>query len=122
MSIKSYGVPVSEIFCAVLPFNALDAAWDADGGLDAAFTYGRVVNTDNFEQPESEPFKLTDRSAAFFATGNVAVSRARLAGACALLPPQQHEQQCGGLRKYPDGADAGPVSYTHLTLPTKRIV
>ena len=88
--------------------RALDAAWDADGGLDAAFTYGRVVNTDNFEQPESEPFKLTDRSAAFFATGNVAVSRARLAGACALLPPQQHEQQCGGLRKYPDGADAGP--------------
>ena len=54
-----------------------------------AFTYGRVVNTHNFDEPTSEPFKLSDRSAAFFATGNVAISRARLADACALLPEEQ---------------------------------
>lgn len=44
-------------------------------GSDRAFTYGRVVNTCNFEDPTSEPFKLTDYSQAFFATGNVAIAR-----------------------------------------------
>ncbi|WP_019501282.1 glycosyltransferase family 2 protein [Pseudanabaena sp. PCC 6802] len=44
-------------------------------GLDRAFTYGRVINTCNFEQPTSEPFKVTDFSAAYFATGNVAIAR-----------------------------------------------
>eukprot|EP00976_Prorocentrum_cordatum_P104078 1193729-Prorocentrum_minimum.AAC.3 len=48
------------------------------GGDDRVFTYGRVVNTDNFEDPTAEPFKLTDMSAAFFATGNVAISRQQL--------------------------------------------
>ncbi|MFN5855391.1 MAG: glycosyltransferase family 2 protein, partial [Pseudanabaenaceae cyanobacterium] len=38
-----------------------------------AFTYGRVINTCNFDAPTSEPFKLTDFSAAYFATGNVAI-------------------------------------------------
>lgn len=42
---------------------------------DKVFTYGRVVNTANFENPTSEPYKLTDFSAAYFATGNVAISR-----------------------------------------------
>lgn len=44
-------------------------------GWDAWFTYGRVVNTGNFDDPTSEPFKLTDISRAFFATGNVAIAR-----------------------------------------------
>ncbi|OLP15839.1 family 2 glycosyl transferase [Leptolyngbya sp. 'hensonii'] len=44
-------------------------------GHDRLFTYGRVINTCNFEAPESEPFKLTDFSAAYFATGNVAIAR-----------------------------------------------
>jgi glycosyltransferase involved in cell wall biosynthesis len=39
------------------------------------FTYGRVINTANFDSPTSEPYKVTDFSAAFFATGNVAISR-----------------------------------------------
>lgn len=39
------------------------------------FTYGRVINTCNFDAPTSEPFKLTDRSGAFFATGNVAIAK-----------------------------------------------
>lgn len=44
--------------------------------LDApVFTYGRVINTCNFEQPTQEPFKVTDFSAAYFATGNVAIAR-----------------------------------------------
>lgn len=42
---------------------------------DRLFTYGRVVNTANFDNPTSEPFKLTDFSAAYFATGNVAIAR-----------------------------------------------
>lgn len=42
---------------------------------DRVFTYGAVVNTCNFDAPESEPYKLTDYSAAFFATGNVAIAK-----------------------------------------------
>ena len=44
-------------------------------GSDRIFTYGAVINTCNFEQPTSEPYKLTDYSAAYFATGNVAIAR-----------------------------------------------
>jgi glycosyltransferase involved in cell wall biosynthesis len=44
-------------------------------GSDRLFTYGSVINTCNFEQPTSEPYKLTDFSAAYFATGNVAIDR-----------------------------------------------
>ncbi len=39
------------------------------------FPYGRGINTANYEDPPSEPFKPTDFSAAFFATGNVAIAR-----------------------------------------------
>ncbi|KJH73117.1 glycosyltransferase family 2 protein [Aliterella atlantica] len=42
---------------------------------DRVFTYGRVINTCNFDDPTSEPYKVTDFSAAYFATGNVAISR-----------------------------------------------
>ena len=44
-------------------------------GSDRLFTYGRVINTCNFDNPTAEPFKVTDFSAAFFATGNVAIAR-----------------------------------------------
>lgn len=44
-------------------------------GDERVFTYGRVINTCNFENPTSEPYKVTDFSAAYFATGNVAISR-----------------------------------------------
>lgn len=44
-------------------------------GHDQVFTYGRVINTANFDDPTSEPFKVTDFSAAYFATGNVAIAR-----------------------------------------------
>lgn len=44
-------------------------------GSDRLFTYGWVINTANFENPASEPYKLTDFSAAYFATGNVAIAR-----------------------------------------------
>lgn len=54
--------------------SALAAAYERQGD-DRVFTYGRVVNTCNFEEPTSEPFKLTDYSQAFFATGNVAIAR-----------------------------------------------
>jgi glycosyltransferase involved in cell wall biosynthesis len=42
---------------------------------DRVFTYGRVINTCNFDNPTDEPYKLTDFSAAYFATGNVAIAR-----------------------------------------------
>ncbi|WGS70997.1 glycosyltransferase family 2 protein [Pseudanabaena galeata] len=42
---------------------------------DRAFTYGLVINTSNFENPSSEPLKITDISQAFFATGNVAIAK-----------------------------------------------
>ncbi|GAB4472528.1 MAG: glycosyltransferase family 2 protein [Elainellaceae cyanobacterium] len=44
-------------------------------GSDRLFTYGRVINTCNFDEPTAEPFKVTDFSAAYFATGNVAIAR-----------------------------------------------
>lgn len=44
-------------------------------GSDRLFTYGRVVNTCNFDDPTSEPYKITDFSAAYFATGNVAIAK-----------------------------------------------
>ncbi|KGG12333.1 MULTISPECIES: glycosyltransferase family 2 protein [Prochlorococcus] len=39
------------------------------------FTYGAVVNTSNFDNPISEPHKLSDLSWAYFATGNVAIDK-----------------------------------------------
>ncbi|HAG83219.1 MAG TPA: family 2 glycosyl transferase [Cyanobacteria bacterium UBA12227] len=44
-------------------------------GSDRLFTYGWVINTCNFDNPTSEPYKVTDFSAAYFATGNVAIAR-----------------------------------------------
>ncbi|NEP50285.1 MAG: glycosyltransferase [Moorea sp. SIO3C2] len=44
-------------------------------GCDRLFTYGWVINTCNFDDPTSEPYKITDFSAAYFATGNVAIAR-----------------------------------------------
>ncbi|BAQ61375.1 glycosyl transferase [Geminocystis sp. NIES-3708] len=42
---------------------------------DLIFTYGAVINTCNFDDPTSEPYKITDFSAAYFATGNVAIAK-----------------------------------------------
>ncbi|MFN9535311.1 MAG: glycosyltransferase family 2 protein [Pseudanabaena sp.] len=42
---------------------------------DRAFTYGLVINTNNFENPTSEKIKIQDISTAFFATGNVAIAK-----------------------------------------------
>jgi len=44
-------------------------------GSDRLFTYGAVINTCNFEEPTAEPYKITDFSAAYFATGNVAIAK-----------------------------------------------
>ncbi len=52
--------------------------WHKEGkksGSDRFFTYGAVINTANFDSPTSEPYKITDFSAAFFATGNVAIPK-----------------------------------------------
>lgn len=56
-------------------FLASHAAALQQAGSDRAFTYGRVINTCNFDDPTAEPFKITDFSAAYFATGNVAIAR-----------------------------------------------
>ncbi|YAI81404.1 MAG: glycosyltransferase family 2 protein [cyanobacterium endosymbiont of Rhopalodia sterrenbergii] len=44
-------------------------------GNKKLFTYGAVINTCNFDNPTSESYKITDFSAAYFATGNVAIAR-----------------------------------------------
>jgi glycosyltransferase involved in cell wall biosynthesis len=44
-------------------------------GSDRVFTYGAVINTCNFENPTDTPYKITDFSNAYFATGNVAIAR-----------------------------------------------
>lgn len=54
--------------------TALVEGYEAKGD-DRVFTYGRIVNTCNFDDPTTEHFKVTDYSQAFFATGNVAIAR-----------------------------------------------
>ncbi len=54
--------------------RALDGYWQRTG-TRLCFTYGAVINTSNFEDPTSEPHKLSDLSWAYFATGNVAIDR-----------------------------------------------
>lgn len=44
-------------------------------GNDKVFTYGAVINTANFEEPTSEPYKIIDFSNAYFATTNVAIAK-----------------------------------------------
>lgn len=44
-------------------------------GHHRLFTYGRVIQTCNFTDPTSTSYKLSDYSAAYFATGNVAIAR-----------------------------------------------
>jgi glycosyltransferase involved in cell wall biosynthesis len=64
---------VTEVFLQ----SHLDALQQAEQatGSDRLFTYGSVINTCNFADPTSEPFKITDYSRAYFATGNVAIER-----------------------------------------------
>ena len=54
--------------------RALQRHWHRRGNR-LCFTYGAVINTSNFAQPTAEPYKLTDLSWAYFATGNVAIDR-----------------------------------------------
>lgn len=54
--------------------QTLNSAQKTSNG-DAIFTYGAVINTSNFDDPTSEPYKITDFSAAYFATGNVAIAK-----------------------------------------------
>jgi glycosyltransferase involved in cell wall biosynthesis len=54
--------------------RALAKRWQ-QSGQRLCFTYGAVINTANFENPSSEPHKLNDVSFAYFATGNVAISK-----------------------------------------------
>jgi len=54
--------------------NSLIKAWKKNGNRKC-FTYGSVINTSNFNNPKSEPFKLQDLSWAYFATGNVAIDK-----------------------------------------------
>jgi glycosyltransferase involved in cell wall biosynthesis len=44
-------------------------------GNNKLFTYGAVINTANFDNPTAEPYKITDFSNAYFATGNVAIAK-----------------------------------------------
>lgn len=54
--------------------QALQERWESSGNR-LCFTYGAVINTANFDDPCSEPHKLSDLSWAYFATGNVAIDR-----------------------------------------------
>ena len=54
--------------------DSLLRAWKKLGNRKC-FTYGSVINTSNFNNPNSEPFKLQDLSWAYFATGNVAIDK-----------------------------------------------
>ena len=53
--------------------NKLSSYWKKKN--KKCFTYGSVINTSNFKNPADENYKLTDISFAYFATGNVAISK-----------------------------------------------
>ena len=53
--------------------NKLLFSWNKNN--KKCFTYGSVINTSNFSNPESERYKLSDFSFAYFATGNVAIAK-----------------------------------------------
>ena len=53
---------------------SLNRAWIKLGNRKC-FTYGSVINTSNFNNPNSESFKFQDLSWAYFATGNVAIDK-----------------------------------------------
>ena len=53
--------------------NKLSSYWEKNN--KKCFTYGSVINTSNFKNPTEEKYKLTDVSFAYFATGNVAISK-----------------------------------------------
>jgi glycosyltransferase involved in cell wall biosynthesis len=46
-----------------------------DQGQEKVFTYGRLIATCNFDDPTAEQAKITDFSAAYFETNNVAIPR-----------------------------------------------
>jgi glycosyltransferase involved in cell wall biosynthesis len=52
-----------------------EALAEASARDPRCFTSGPVVDTTRFDDPESEPRKVTDYSRAFFATGNVMLAR-----------------------------------------------
>lgn len=54
--------------------RSLVSDWERQGDR-LSFTYGAVINTTNFDCPTAERHKLRDLSWAYFATGNVAISR-----------------------------------------------
>ncbi len=54
--------------------KTLHKAWEQLGNR-FCFTYGAVINTNNFVDPTSEPYKISDISWAYFATGNVAIDK-----------------------------------------------
>tara|TARA_Y100001968_G_scaffold61790_1_gene52554 strand:- start:18 stop:950 length:933 start_codon:yes stop_codon:yes gene_type:complete len=54
--------------------DSLTSAWRKLGNRKC-FTYGSVINTSNFNNPNNEPFKVRDLSWAYFATGNVAIDK-----------------------------------------------
>ena len=54
--------------------RSLTKVWRENGNRKC-FTYGSVINTSDFNNPKSEPFKLQDLSWAYFATGNVAIDK-----------------------------------------------
>ncbi len=54
--------------------SLLKRAWLRRGDR-LCFTYGSVINTNNFDYPTSERYKISDFSWAYFATGNVAIDK-----------------------------------------------
>ena len=65
---------VVDKFFLVNHVNSLIKTWEKLGNRKC-FTYGSVINTSDFNNPMSEPFKIQDLSWAYFATGNVAIDK-----------------------------------------------
>ncbi len=65
---------VVDRFFLINHIKSLLRSWEKLGNRKC-FTYGSVINTSNFDNPNSESFKFQDLSWAYFATGNVAIDK-----------------------------------------------
>lgn len=73
--LQSHAIALHQAYATAGTTTDTTQASQLAGQEAPVFTYGRVVNTCNFDHPTDEPYKITDFSAAFFATGNVAIAR-----------------------------------------------
>ena len=97
-----------------LDWSLVEAARDLHAGRLRTFRHGILA--------QCMPGLLAATILTFIPSLGMFVISDMLGGAKFLLVGNLIQQQFGSMNNWPFGATAGPVSYTHLTLPTNREV